>query len=186
MASRLVLATAALGVIAAGSLPAVARPPSGGEEAALVASFHDPGAPGFTNPQLDCPDTSRGGCAFAFEGTTVETGDLSGSTRYHGLLYPGDAVGHAFRWEVDETFTGTVAGCGRGTVRWTGSGYGDVTSFDVPSQSARMWGTLTIVRGSGARGLRGLRGNLVLEARAHAVPPAAQDGTLSGALSCNR
>jgi hypothetical protein len=149
-----------------------------------VASFHDPGALGFTNSHPDCPDANRGGCAFAFDGTTVETGDLAGSTTYHGWLYPGDSLGHAFRWDVIETFTGKIAGCGKGSARWAGSGYGDMTTLDPSSQSARLWGTLTFVSGSGTGDLRGISGSLAAEARARAVPPAAQDGTFTGRVTC--
>lgn len=152
--------------------------------ATLLATFHDPGASNFTNEHLDCPDTSRGGCAFAFDGTTTETGDLAGSTTYHGWLYRGDAIDRTFRWEVVEKFTGKITGCGKGSLQWTGSGYGDLTSFDPTSQSARMRGHLTIINGSGTGGLRGAAGTLTVDAAAHAVPTGAQDGTFSGRLTC--
>ena len=150
-----------------------------------VATFHDPGAPGFSNEHLDCTNSGAAACGFAFDGTTVETGYLSGSTTYHGILYAGDAVERTFRWKVTETFTGRIAGCGRGTVKWTGSGYGDATAFDLESQGARMWGSLTIAPGSGTRDLRDVTGSLALEARAHGVPPGAQDGTMTGPLTCH-
>jgi hypothetical protein len=188
MSHRLVLAVAAAAACLASAVPAAARDHAEDKDrpsVSFVAPFHDPGAPGFTNHHLDCPDPDRGGCAYSFDGTTVETGGMSGSTTYHGWLYPGDGPGQEVAWEVAETFTGEIAGCGRGTVQWTGRGYGDLTSFDVASQSAHMWGTMTIVRGSGTKGLRGVSGSFRLEARAQAVPPAAQDGTFAGSLSCH-
>ena len=150
-----------------------------------VASFHDAGAFDFTNPHPDCTKPERGGCALAFDGATVETGDLTGSATYHGWLFVGDGPSQTFRWEVLETFTGKIAGCGRGSVQWRGTGYGDLTSFDASSLSARMWGTLTLLPGTGTRGLRNISGSLALEGRAYASPPAAQDGTLTGELRCD-
>ena len=149
-----------------------------------VAHFTDPGVPGFSRFGADCPvpPATPDGCGFTFSGVTNETGGLAGSTAYDGRGGWGGSTDHLFRWTVKEKFTGVVEGCGRGSITWEGSGYGDVAHMDPATQQFRLWGTVTIVAGSGD--LRDVIGALKVDAQA-TFPTMAQVGTVSGDLRCD-
>lgn len=155
----------------------------------VVAHFTDPGAVGFSRFGAQCPvqPPAPQECEFTFTGVTQEQGPgLVGSTVYDGVGgYSGDND-KLFRWEVSETFTGTVPGCGSapGSFTWTGSGYGDPRRLDPSTLSFPLWGTVTIVPGSGTGGLRGISGALNVDAQVTWVPPMAQKGTLAGDVAC--
>lgn len=161
-----------------------AHPHPGGMH--VTTQFSDPGAPKFSKFGADCPiqPPAPNACEITFTGVTKETGpDLIGSTVYNAKARYGGSADRAMHWEVLETFTGTVAGCGAGTFVWHGTGYADLTQLDPSTLSFPLWGTLPIVPGSGTGDLAGIAGTLAVQARA-TLPFEAQTGTISGTLSC--
>ena len=149
----------------------------------VEADLYDPGATTFTNPALDCGPDRAGVCGLVWEGVTSWTGDWKGTTTYRarGYMRPGEPG----RWEVWETFTGTVEGCGTGKLSWYGTGTIDFTKFDPATQSVPIEGTFRLV-GPGEGGLEGIKGTVTATARAYAVPLLAQRGSISGDVTCHK
>jgi hypothetical protein len=87
---------------------------------------------------------------------------------------------------VEETFTGTMRGCGSapGSFTWKGSGYGDPRQVDPTTGAFPLWGRVAIVPGSGTEALRGITGWFDVKAQVTWVPPMAQTGTLTGDVTC--
>ena len=176
-------ATVAVGVSAG---PSFGGPGSTGRTVHVSTRFTDPGAPGFSWFGASCPiqPPAPDGCMLTFTGGTKELGPgLLGSTVYDGKAGYGGSVDHNVRWEVTETFTGSVAGCGTGTLVWHGSGYGDLVRINPMTLGFPLYGTVRIVPGSGTGGLTGITGTFTVDAQA-TLPFAAQSGTISGDVRC--
>ena len=89
-------------------------------------------------------------------------------------------------WEVWETFTGTVMGCGTGRFDWYGTGTVDFSRPNQKTQTFPMAGTLRIV-GAGEGGLAGMTGSLPVSAQLKAAPfPFEQHGTVLGEVTCDK
>lgn len=164
----------------------VAQAQAGGSKGKVVAvdaAFHDPGVSGFSNYGVEgCPAGSAP-CSLAWDGQVTWTGSLLGVSEYHARLTPGEP-NEAFQVEVWETFTGTVTGCGDGSLRWYGKGYADPLSFDATTQTFPLHVPLTIVTDSGTGQLRKISGGGLVEARVRLVAPAEQDGQHLGNVRC--
>ncbi|HVE91600.1 MAG TPA: hypothetical protein VNE62_04765 [Actinomycetota bacterium] len=144
--------------------------------------FHDPGAPAFTYLMLqDCAPDHSGGCSMAFDGRTTMTGSIEGTTVYRGVGYF-DGLSGVYRFEVWETFTGLVRGCGEGTLEWHGTGQGWASQVDPLTQTFPLEANLAIVDGSGRGGLSGIAGSFKAEGRSTLW--AEQNGTIKGAVTC--
>jgi hypothetical protein len=169
--------------MAAGTGPAAAEP--AGPEVAVTADFHDPGQPGFSNYAPVCGPEQPSVCSFGFDGRVDWTGGMSGSSVYHAIGY-GTPAGE-LRWEVWETFTGTVAGCGSGTLSWHGAGSLDLDRLDPATQTVPMEGVLDV--GAPTSGdLAGVVGRLELVDTTMRLAPAfaEQHGKVAGEVSCAR
>jgi hypothetical protein len=181
--ASLTAAVAAAFVAAAGWPGAAAGAAT--QQVAVTADFHDPGQPGFSNYAPACGPEQPEVCSFGFDGRVDWTGGMSGSSVYHAIGY--GTPGGELRWEVWETFTGTVTGCGTGTLSWHGAGALDVARLDPATQTVPMEGTLDV--GEPTSGdLAGTVGSLQVVDTAMRLAPAfgEQHGHVTGELSCAR
>lgn len=147
----------------------------------VSVDFHDPGLARASNPMIDCAPDNDGVCSFGYDGVATMRGTWTGSTVYRaeGRL---DGTTGDLRYEVWETFTGTVAGCGEGTFKWHGVGTATPSAFDVATQTVPFSIRLWLVEGSGTGDLVGITGTASGEARFS--PLIEQTGHLTGRVTC--
>ena len=153
----------------------------------VTAHYDDPGYGGITGLALvpsTCDPAKPGVCAVETHGHATFTGGLSGTTDYRaqGRL---DLVGGLLYQEVWETFTGTIAGCGSGSISWYVHGSSRLQDFDPVTQTGPQDLAIDIVAGSGTRDLTGLTGTAATEGTLK-VYPGENHGTLTGHFRCTR
>ena len=170
--------------VAAGLVTAAAFAPAafaGGEEnvTAVHGTFDDPGfLTGFEGVSPAPPGVPSEG---VFHGTSRVYGrTMHGSVTY--TLWGGPQADGNLHFRTVETFTGFVAGCGRGTMVYrvvgTATSYGASDPVDQHLQ-----GTWTIDPGSGSGGLSGVTsGGGTLDGTSG--PTTANSGTITGAVRC--
>jgi hypothetical protein len=89
-------------------------------------------------------------------GSSTITGTFRGTGRFCGHLVPGIGPGGSLPFVETDTFTGTVRGCGTGTVIYHVTGFVG-TRFDTGRGGLPTEEDWRIARGSGLAGLSGLR-----------------------------
>ncbi len=180
MRRRFTILVAICGVAAMSASVATAKAAS--PSRTIHAHFDDPGGGSFAPV---CGPTADPICTFQVDGGAFFTGDLEGSTHYHavGTLNPAD---HGMDYELYETFTGSVVGCGTGSVSWIVRGALNDESFqtfDPADGTVTMHNTVTIVAGSGTGALAGMTGSFHSEGR---LNPATFEnhGDFDGSVTC--
>ncbi|HVE93989.1 MAG TPA: hypothetical protein VNB24_03640 [Acidimicrobiales bacterium] len=149
----------------------------------ISADFYDPGQPAFTYYGAECDPVLPGVCRVKFGGRVEWFGGLSGTSTYDAIGYQ-EGTGPS-TWEVRETFTGTVAGCGTGQFEWYGKGEIDFAAIDLATQEVPMEGVLDFV-GPGAGDLTGIDGALEATARLRLFPAfGEQHGHVTGTVTCH-
>lgn len=140
--------------------------PPRGPHASTMLSF---GPPTFLPPA--CNEAQN--CVFPLERTTTTlTGTFSGTSVSAGAAVP-NATG-AYNAVGIHLFTGTVEGCGAGTLVWT--------EELVSEGGAETAGTWHIADGSGTGALESVSGGGSFQA--HVNPDASGTGTATGRISC--
>jgi Protein of unknown function (DUF3224) len=148
-----VLAGLAATALAAALWP-VAPAHAGGDSGGVVAVFTHFEDDGSVAPSsIPCPggQAVRGDATFG-----VEPGDTwHGTSVYDFCLVPGSTP-NSFTFSGIETFTGTVDGCGTGTITYTvANGFAQLVPDPTAPNGFQSW---TIVPGAGTGGLAGVTG----------------------------
>lgn len=123
----------------------------------ISAHFDDPG---FLVMTPACDPAKPTLCTLDGDGGATFTGDLAGTSTYHAVAVFNPAIQGADFYAY-ETFSGTVSGCGTGSVSWVVHG---VINRDTASQYDPVTGTipldfdLQITDGSGTGQLAGITG----------------------------
>jgi hypothetical protein len=142
----------------------------------VFTHFLDDGSAGPSS--LPCPggQALRGDAAFG-----VKAGDTwVGSSVYDFCLVPA-AEPNSFTFSGIETFTGTVAGCGTGTITYTvADGFAKLAPNPTAPNGHQRW---TIVPDAGTAGLAGVTGGLGVGIFT-IQPTLANDGFFAGFLTC--
>lgn len=132
--------------------------------------------------RVRCGEGQPGACEFQTGGHSTLTGTLTGWTDYTGWTHNNPDGSQTYY--THETFTGTVAGCGRGTFEFLSE---DAVVESGPSSedpSARDFhGPWTLVPGSGTGDLARLHGGSG-EIRGVFYADTSTRGTVSGELTC--
>ena len=154
---RLATAAVALGAVALGSQPAVARPDGGHgtRHVHFVVS-----APVLVGGDFGCDPTDPTGCAGTFRNLRTLSGDFTGTAYQVGTAVA--LPDSTYQGAGLVLFTGTVDGCGTGTLVIVESGRLDPTT-------GAAWGTWEISAGLGTGGLAQLSGSLSADTRLSAA-----------------
>jgi hypothetical protein len=170
------LAVAALMVASVGASPAFAN--DADERTVLVFThFHDDGI--VTSPgDLEC-DGGQSIHGHAMFG--LQRGDTwRGTSEYDICLTPGPTP-DTLTFHGVETFTGTVAGCGHGTMTYTlTDGFVKLEPNPTTPNGTQVW---QIVPGTGMKGLAGVTGGLGVSVFT-ILPTLENDGFFTGTLTC--
>jgi hypothetical protein len=169
---------AAAALVAAGwpLAPAHASGAASPRVAAVFTHFVDDGSA--VPSQLPCPggQALRGDATFG-----VRAGDTwHGTSVYDFCLVPASAP-NSFTFSGIETFTGTVAGCGAGTITYTvADGFAQLAPDPAAPNGHQRW---TIVPGAGTGGLAGVIGGLGVGIFT-IQPTLANNGVFAGVVTC--
>jgi len=145
------------------------------------STFTDPGL--LTGARdVRCGYAQPGVCELTFVGHSDIAGGLTGFTDY--TLWVTSNPDGSQDWHSYETFTGTVAGCGRGTFDFEVEG-GTIESGPAPEDplGRRVHGPWTLVPGSGTGDLRSVADGSGDE-EAITYPDSSTRGDFLGSLRC--
>lgn len=117
-------------------------------------------------------------------GTSTITGTFHGTGRFCGHVVPGIGPGGSLPFVETDTFTGTVRGCGTGTVTYHVAGFVG-TRFDAARRGLPTEEDWQIARGSGVGGLAGLRSGGGHDS-GQINPDSSIDTDFTGTVSCAR
>lgn len=171
--------TVVVAALAAAAAPALAG--SGDAHSQRITAHFDDDGWLLLTPQA-CSAAQTGLCKLSAEGTVTWTGDLDGFSEYHAYGWV-DPANHVARFKVWETFTGTVAGCGTGSIRWIGDGQIAMDGFDPATMSAPFTMTWRLLPGAGTGGLAGVTGHGTAGGPMN-VLTRENHGTLTGDVDC--
>ena len=172
-----------LGLVAAAAVLAGAPSFAAGPPAtshAVTSHFDDNGWLLFT-PQ-SCSLSQTGLCTITGQGMVAYSGDLDGFSEYHATGWFDPNIQGA-RFKVWETFTGTVAGCGTGSIRWYAEGQVTKDGFDPVTMTAPFTQNWRILAGTGTGDLAGLVGSGTASGPLNLLTRE-NHGTMSGKIAC--
>jgi hypothetical protein len=146
----------------------------------IQARFDDEGWATFT-PQ-SCSPAQQGVCKINGEGMVTYTGDLVGFSEYHAYGWFDPAI-VGMRFQVWETFTGTIVGCGPGSVRWYAEGQITKTGFNPVTMTAPFTQRWRLLQGTGTGALARATGAGTAGGPMN-VMTRANHGTMTGRVAC--
>ena len=168
-------AVAALGL----ALPAAAA--EGQHPRSVSSHFDDKGWLLFT-PQ-SCSPSQTGLCTVSGQGMVDYSGDLTGFSEYHATGWFDPAIQGA-RFKVWETFTGSIAGCGTGSVRWYAEGQLPGSGFDPTTMTAPFSQTWRFLPGTATGELVGITGSGTASGPMNLLTRE-NHGTMQGSITCH-
>lgn len=173
-------------LIAGLSATGIGLPASGSAEAGagggidVRTHFTDPGLVTGLRAARCAPVVQPGVCELEFRGHSTSTGTMTGWSDYT-IWGHGNPDG-SLSFYADETFTGAVAGCGRGTFEFV-LGNGRVEADPQNPALQHEHADWSLVPASGTGDLRRLRaGNGVEDGVVY--PDTSNEGLFTGTLSC--
>lgn len=176
---RAALVTSLVGAAALVATPASARPRP--VSIAIESTFKDDGF--VTHPDgLVCPGNDPQACELQFHGSSTTTGNLHGSETYRLWFYQGADESPASR--TYETFTGTIEGCGTGTLDFTVKNVQPAPHPVNAPAVVHFDGDWEIVAGSGTAGLAGVSSGAGQEHGDMVLPTTANTGQFVGTIMC--
>jgi hypothetical protein len=150
---RMFRSLVALGVLAVASASFAATGAAAERRVKLTGRWSDP-PDDFTYAVPGCdPSGPPPGCRIVNTGHSAYTGDWAGGSVWQNGL---SVVRNVIYLRGIETFTGSVRGCGAGTMTW---------SMNLTIASGRGRGTFAVIPELGTGGLRGVAGSGTLKLR---------------------
>ena len=129
-----------------------------------------------------CGVTQTGLCKVTAQGMVTYAGDLNGFSEYHTYGWFDPAI-QAMRYQIWETFTGQVTGCGTGSFRWYAEGVLSADGFDPVTLTTGFRQHWRALSGTGTGDLSALSGSGDAVGRIN-VATRENHGELTGAISC--